>query len=313
VKFLKVIVLVLSTSVCLAEEIQQGKLYPGGAFVESSQTGVGLTIPQGWQGAWPQGSEMFVLESTTLKANIFMTFEQGDEAGLKTFLSNPVPLDARTRLVPASPPKKEGKVYTANYTVAGAPQLSAYIAAQILPPSMGVAFIALSADKSTTRQVEQVTLKLANSLTVKPPTIQSAGTNSAAKSGGELWKVYFKGRYIARYYTGSDYYETQHLWLCSDGRFLRKFESGGSSLSGASGASSSRGEGFWTATGSTSDEGQLILQFGAGSLSEISTPGADYSSSSAGGERWVYRVVLDKKLYLDGKKWLPAGKNKVCD
>jgi len=40
--------------------------------------------------------------------------------------------------------------------------------------------------------------------------------------------------------------------------------------------------------------------------------GGDYATSGAGGERWVYRVSLGKELYLDGKKWLPAGKNKVC-
>ncbi len=79
-KFWSVIILMLSTSVSMAVEIQQGKVYSGGAYVESSQTGVGLIIPQGWKGAWPQGSEMFVLNSVNLKANIFMNFEQGTEA-----------------------------------------------------------------------------------------------------------------------------------------------------------------------------------------------------------------------------------------
>jgi hypothetical protein len=162
----------------MAEEIQQGKLYSGGTYVESSQSGVGLTIPQGWQGAWPSGAEMFVLESADLKANIFMAFEQGDEAGLKAMMSNPIPLDLTIQLVPASSPKKIGKIYTANYTVAGSPQLSGYVVAQILPSSLGVAFIVLSANASKMRQVEQVTLKLANSLTVKPPVSPPSGRGS---------------------------------------------------------------------------------------------------------------------------------------
>ena len=157
----------------MAEEIQQVRVYGGGSYVESSQTGVGLTIPQGWQGAWPSGSEMFVLESTELKANIFMAFQPGDSAELKAFMSNPIPLDPTVKLMPVSAPEKKGDIYVANYTVAGAPKLSGYIAAQILPPSRGVAFMALSADASTSRQVERVTLKLATSLTVKPPVTPS--------------------------------------------------------------------------------------------------------------------------------------------
>ncbi|NOY72613.1 MAG: hypothetical protein GXP14_09595 [Gammaproteobacteria bacterium] len=182
-KFWHVIILVLSTSVCLAVEVQQGEIYLGGTYVESSQTGVGLIIPQGWQGAWPAGSEVFVLESVGLKANIFISFEQGNEAGLRAMMSNPIPLDASTQLVPASAPKRTGNIYTANYTIAGAPQLTGFIAAQILPSSLGVALIALSADAATARQVTQVTRQLANSLTVKQPVARSEGKNQFYKSG----------------------------------------------------------------------------------------------------------------------------------
>ena len=311
-KYISFLLWLLPATVCLAVEVEQGKLYSSGTYVESSQTGVGLTIPKGWQGAWPPGSEIFVLESAALKANIFMVLQPGDEAGLKSLLSNTIPLDSGIQLVPASSPKKTGKIYTANYTVTGAPQISAYIAAQILPPSLGIALIALSADASTTLQVKQATLKLASSLVVKQAAAQPVANISAANSGGDLWKDYFKGRYIARYFSGSGYNEDQQLWLCSDGRFFRKSGSGGYNMSGASGASSSRGEGVWTATGSTGGDGQLILQFGVGSVSETSTPGADYNTSSAGGERWTYRVSLGKALYLNEKKWL-RGKNDLCN
>jgi hypothetical protein len=184
IKILTCLLLTFSATFCMAEEIQQGRIYGGGSFVESSQTGIGLTIPKGWQGAWPKGSEMFVLESAELKANIFMAFQPGDEAELKTFMSKPIPLDSTVQLVPVSAPKKNGNIYIANYTVAGAPKLSGFIAAQILPPSRGVAFMALSVDVSTTRQVEQVTLKLANGLTVKPP----AAKQTPSRQGVEFYR-----------------------------------------------------------------------------------------------------------------------------
>ena len=239
-----------------------------------------------------------------------MVSDIGDDAGLIALMSNPIPLDSSVTLVPISAPKKTGNTYTAKYSIVGAPKVSGYIAARILPSSLGAAFIALSADASTTQQVEQVTLKLANSLTVKQT--QLLTSPPPAYSGGTLWKDYFKGRHIARLYTGSNYNENQHLWLCSDGRFLRKSGSGGYSMSGASGASSSQGEGYWTATGSTGGEGQLILQFGTGTVSETSISVSDYTTSNAGGERWVYRVSLGEKLYLDGKLWL-RDQNNVCN
>lgn len=166
-KLLSAIILTLSASISLAIEVQQGQIYPSGTYVESSQTGIGLTIPQGWQGAWPAGTEMFVLESTALKANIFMMMQPADENGLRGWMTGTIPLDANIQLLPASLPKKTGKVYTANYTVNGAPQLSGYIAAQIVPPSTGLAFIVLSADAAKLQNVKQVTANLANSLTIK--------------------------------------------------------------------------------------------------------------------------------------------------
>ena len=107
-KIFKLIVLslTLSTCACLAEEIQQGKLYLAGTYVHSSQTGIGLTIPQGWQGAWPPGSEMFILESADLNANIFMLVEIGNSTGLMSLLSNPIPLDSSITLVPIFSPEK---------------------------------------------------------------------------------------------------------------------------------------------------------------------------------------------------------------
>ncbi len=298
----------LGVSVCNAEEVQQDKLYSAGSLVESSAAGVALTIPSGWQGAWPQGSDMFVLESTALEANIFMTLQQGeDEVTLKATMSAAIPLDQGVQLVPSSTPQKAGDIYSNNYSVAGTPQLSAFIAARVFPNSLRVAFIALSANASKSTQVNRITLSLVKGLVVKTPTA-SANTDSGADS----WQKYLTGRYIARYYSGSGYSEEQHLWLCSDSRFYRQFGSGGFNSSGASGATSDRGQGYWSASGSTNSEGRLTLQYGAGAISQISTPDADYQTLEAGGEREVISVSLGEYLFLNGVKWL-RGNNEYCN
>lgn len=102
-KIISLLLLLLPAVVCQAVEVEQGKLYSAGTLVESSQTGEGLTIPPGWQGAWPVGSELFVLESTELKANIIMAFQPGSETTLYTLLSNTIPLDTTTQLEPVAP------------------------------------------------------------------------------------------------------------------------------------------------------------------------------------------------------------------
>ncbi len=124
-------------------------------------------------------------------------------------MSNPIPLDAHIQLVPASLPKRTGNIYTANYSVAGAPQPTGFMAAQILPSSLGVAFIALSADATTIQQVKQITLQLANGLTVKQP----IANQSTSRSGGK-----------------SEFYQSGDASVVSDGD-CTYFSSGAGSIS----------------------------------------------------------------------------------
>ena len=109
--------------------------------------------------------------------------------------------------------------------------------------------------------------------------------------GNADWQSYMRGRYIARFYTGSGYHEKTELWLCSDGRFSRSGEGGGFG-GGASGAFQGGGSGRWSASGKQPGAGELRLEHADG----IAT----------------YRLTLEGgSLYLDGTKWL-RGDNEYC-
>ncbi len=290
-----------------AVEVQQGQLYAPGTLIESSEVGAAFTIPPGWQGAWPPGSQFFILESQALKASLFMLFDQSNEQQLRHQMSQAIPLDATVTFSPVSGPKKtSGGALTAQYRVAGQPSLAGFVAAREFRAGFSVAVIALS-QQSTSQQVNTLTEQLVRSIESRKVAAQSRPSTQ----GGQPWQEYMRGRYIARYYSGSSYGEKEELWLCSDGTFYHSFGSGGFSMNGASGAGQSQGQGRWKAEGSTGRQGTLILQFGAGAEFRGSAPGFEWGESGPGGERWNYQLALADKLYLNGDQWL-RGDNEYC-
>ncbi|WP_431686447.1 hypothetical protein [Hahella sp. NBU794] len=286
-----------------AVEVQQNQLYEGGTLIESGSLGLSFKVPDGWQGAWPAGSELFVLESQALKANIFVYIDQSGEQALMQQMAQPVPLDASVVLYPKSAPQKRNGRLTADYSIGNMPNMEGRISAVTGKGSTSVALIAV-ADQSTAAQVWKVAETVASSVKFSAP-------KPLAQGGGDGgWSTYMRGRHIVRYYTGSGYHEEEHIWLCSNGEFYRSGNSGGYG-GGASGATGSQGSGRWEAQGSMNAQGRLILQYGPGYSMQGSTPGFDWNESGPGGERVTFTLALaNNKLYLDGTQWLRDGNNR---
>ncbi len=286
--FLLIICLPVISTPLAAVEIQSGVIYPAGTTVESSQIGVSLTIPQGWQGVLPQGAETFVMESAELQARLYLVIEAVSQQQLEQALSEPLALGGGIVLHPVSKPRNNRGLLEADYSVLDMGQsISAFVSARILKPQLGAVVIVLPANQGG--QLKQAASRIIESIETlalpeAAPAMPSAGANS--------WQAYLRGRHIQRYNTHSDYQETQSLWLCSDGSFRKSFQSGGFSMSGASGATQSGNQGRWQAQGDSSGEGSLTLQF------------VDGGSAS-------YHLALKDKLYLDGKQWLRV-KNGYC-
>lgn len=289
-----------------AVEVQQGVIYEGSSRLESSQLGLSFQVPAGWQGAWPQGSEFFILESQALQSTVFMMIDQGTEQELRSLMSQPIPLDEQVVLQPVGQIRQQGKALIADYDVSGNPQYAARIAATSGLNNLAVAFIALAA-KESAPQLQPVLDQLVNSLGFSQPKAPPA----AATGGAGSWQDYMRGRYIVRMYTGSGYSEKEEVWLCSDGSFYRSTNYGGGG-GGFSGAFAGKGHGSWQASGQMGAQGQLVLRYGQGSVTQGSMPGMDWQEQGAGGEVLTYSLAIEnERLYLNGTKWF-RDQNNYC-
>jgi hypothetical protein len=291
------------TGAVQAVEIQQGQQYAAGTLLESSQAGIALTVPAGWVAGWPQGSSMLVLARTDNQGSIFIYVDEFTASSAAQLMAQPVPLGNGVILSPKSAPATaaDGSL-SAEYTVSGTPQgLRGRIVTRIGTHGIGAAFIVV-ATASAYDGVQGTANSLAGSVRFSQPVVAQAATGGS-EGDGDSWQDYMRGRYVVRFYTGSGYTEEEHIWLCSDGSFYRQTSSGGFG-GGASGAFGGKGQGSWRARGSTNAVGELVLQYGAGSVSETGTTFGEWTEQGAGGERVTFSLQLsDGKLYLDERKW----------
>lgn len=294
-RYISVIFLVITLSAYPAQEVQQGQLYQANTPLKSSQFGITFTIPDHWQGMWPQGSEFFILERQNPVANIFILIEQVSDQELQQLMSQPIPLDQSLILKPIKSPQKQHNFWWGDYSVSNSPELAAHIAATNGSNKTTVAFIGISPVQS--KQTLTETLQhLSKQLTFNP--ISNSGQKQFTQQNnpqnkGQKWNDYLKGRYLIRLYTGSGYSEKEELWLCSNGVFHRSSNSGGYTAGVASGSFGSQNSGRWQAQGVTNQTGQLILRYGDGSTGS-------------------YQLSFDgDKLYLNSSRWF-RDRNDYC-
>jgi len=279
------IILLMFALPTLAVEVQPGRIYTGGTVIQSSPLGVTFTIPNGWRGGWPAGSSAFVLDNDAGDATIMMVFDQFTGPQIASMMAQNIPLDDSIYLMPDSAPSRKPAHFENHYQVMGsAMQLNAFIAAKQLREGLSLATIIMTAKITDPHQ--SVVVELTNGMALSEPQAPKTDTNE------ESWQEYMKGRYIARYYTGSGYREKQELWFCSDGNFASSFNSGGFSMDGFSGAANDSNHGTWQASGSVSQSGTLHLTYANGNQNTI-------------------QLQLQDKLYLDGVQWL-RGDNERC-
>ncbi len=286
-----------------AVEIQQGQQYTAGTLLESSEAGLALSVPDGWNAGWPQGSQMLLLVRVDNQAYIFTYVDEFTISSARQLMSKPIPLGDGILLTPESVPTTEADAtLVADYRVSGTPQsLQGRILTRIGQHGVGVAFIAIGTTKAFTDAVD-IAASLIESVQFKQPAVKSTATGSSEGAGGS-WQDYMRGRYVVRYYTGSGYTEEDHIWLCSNGSFYRHNASGGVG-GGASGAFDGQGNGQWRANGSMNSVGELVLQYGAGSISETGTTFGEWREQGQGYEQASFLLALsDGKLYLNDSKW----------
>lgn len=270
-----------------AVEITPGQIYEGGTSLSASAVGVTFTVPSGWRAGLPAGAEALVMERVAGGAMILVMAQDVAEADLMQEMSQNVDLGGGAFLQPiASPTRRADGVLTADYTLLGG-QVPGQGAAFTRIAETGVGVVFFAVDTTADRAGRTAASRLVDSVRFEKP----VAPTPAGAEGSASWSDYMRGRYIARYYSGSGYHEKTELWLCSDGTFHRSGDSGGFG-GGASGAFTHGSAGRWSASGAQPAQGQLRL--------ETSEGVATYALALA-----------DGKLLLDGVQWL-RGENEVC-
>ncbi len=277
-----------------AVEVVQDQIYPGDTRLEASELGVAFTVPSGWRGVWPGGSEGFVLQPESDPAvHILALGEEGTRAELAAMMGAPVDLGEGFSLDPTGAVTERGQVLIGRYRVrGGASELSAYAEALAGEHGVAIAYVLIAPSELLARHETTVGALVASTRLEAPGGgAPSAGASTA--EGADRWDTYLRGKHVVRLYSGSNYTEEEHIWLCSDGTFQRTSNSGGYG-GGASGAFQGGGAGRWTATGAGAT-GALTLHWPDGSTSRYDL-------------RWDYE---ENHLYVDGKRWF-HDQNEVC-
>jgi hypothetical protein len=246
---------------------------------------------------------MLVLARTDNQGSIFVYVDEFTADSAAQLMAQPVPLGNGVILTPLTAPVTAADAsLSAEYTVSGAPQaLRGLILTRIGVHGIGAAFIVVATGNAFDG-VQATANAVAGSVQFRQPAVAQVSTGGSEGDGGN-WQDYMRGRYVVRFYTGSGYTEEEHIWLCSDGSFYRQTSSGGFG-GGASGAFGGKGQGSWRARGSTNAIGELVLQYGAGSISETNTTFGEWAEQGGGGDRIRFSLQLsDGKLYLDERKW----------
>ena len=280
-------VLTLSAGPARAVEITPGQIYEGGTSLTASNVGVTFSVPSGWRAALPPGAEALVMERVAGGAMILVMAEEVSKAEIRQEMSQNVDLGGGAFLQPLAPPSERADgVLTADYQLLGG-QVPGQGAAYTRIGRTGVGVVFFAIDTGGDRGARDQARRLVDGTRFSDP-VASTPAGSEGVSG---WSDYMRGRYLARYYSGSGYHEKTELWLCSDGTFHRSGDGGGFG-GGASGAWVGNSAGRWTASGTQPAQGRLKLQTDEGV--------ATYTLTLQGG-----------KLYLDDTQWL-RGDNEFC-
>jgi hypothetical protein len=283
--------LLAASASALVAQVLPGQVYRGGDVVSDPQSGLRLTMPDGWSGQLSRDGEFFVMVPDSGEGTIVVVADELTDAAARRQLGEVIDLGGGVKLRPGGQVHEVATGhYSADFEVEGSdsPRV-ATVDVRIANSGLGVAFVLLS-PPSTADSLRGDMRELAFSLGVIDSKVTPA---TATAGGGDAWEPYLRGRYLARYFTRTGYTESTELWLCSDGTFAYRSQGGGFG-GGASGAAQASGSGAWSATGA-GKSGTLILTWSSGGSTTLEL-GYDYEQD---------------RMYLNGERVL-RGTNERC-
>lgn len=179
-----------------AEELEQGRLYEGGTEVTSESLGIRFVIPSGWQGGWPPGSKLFILESAEFGARILLYIDEGTFSEMRAQATSPIQLDRQTTLTPTGALAEKNGILHPQYTVSQ-PNVAASILGREVRPDLLITATTL-AQSAQFAQVETFARQLIEGFSATAPPAQQASGAFGAKAQGS-WHTQGAPRRVGRY------------------------------------------------------------------------------------------------------------------
>lgn len=265
-------------------DVVPGRTYAGGTAVSFPALGVTVVLPDAWQGVLTPSGDAFVLGSETEPGLLLMIAEPGSSAAsLRMALSEPLPLDDATTLVPEGDPAPADGGLETTYTVAGQPGLRGLARGFVTARGTAIGLVAvgpadrLGAYRSTLRA-------MAHSISEHAPR-----AHAPAESGD--WAARLRGMALVSMQSGDGHARKRQISFCSDGEYRYADDES---------YASSDAIGDFSYAGAGGDRGRWRVEGGVLLLSSADGP--------------TSRHVLERRgeqTFMDGERWLLVDRS-VC-
>ncbi len=272
---LVIALLLAASSGALAEPLVPEKRYRGESAVEVPALQLGFSVPAGFTGVLPSGSEWFHVGKDDEEGRVFLYADRAPKEQMRALMGAAFPVAGVVTLTPMSAVRDEGGALVADYSASdGRARYAAHVRVLTGKSGVSVAIVAVAPAERIERY-KQLGKKLATTLRFDVPTANGSGDEPSGP-----WAAALANKRVVKFDHGSGYSEKTEFLLCADGRFVRRF--GASSLSvNGSGAMHDKNAGRWSVHGDA-----LTLRYHNGDSATVRL-------EDRGGQ-----------LFVDGERWL---------
>ena len=289
--------------------LEAGQIYTGGTVVRVSELGIAFQIPKDWSGGMPQGVDALILSSETHAGMLTALGQQSSNVDeIVNAMSQPVPLDNTTVLMPVSQPEVSGQWVNVRYSGSdGINPLVGYATAMVSDEGRGILYIVagLATDDA---YFQELVARLVDS-TVSVPVVAQSSTGESGSSDSDNtplaqeWANHLSGQlltYMSSYSSSGggtvSSSAKREMYLCRDGRFFYQDESSVSvDVSGAGGFSG----------GQDSDPGQWRI------ITQGNQAGLEYEWDSGSTSQHLLEF-REGATYIDDERWFVTPDNNYC-
>lgn len=254
-----ILLLVLPLAVCGqgTKRIQPGKMYDAGESLFAPMFGFRAIVPAGWSGLLPRESEVFLLNSLTSPAEIFVLARQSaDTETLKKEWIEGFEMDSQIRLKAKAATISSGVLSSEVIAVGNFinKSMRAYAVAKCSQSGPCITSLAVM-PAAQYEEVKKVVDNFMMAATFEPPSSNSLYSDF-------VWKDFLTNQMVTTYAFLENGSKETTVNLCADGRFQAKVTKKGI-LKNQNPAYKGKLSGTWTAEG-VGEKGMLHLVFDKG-------------------------------------------------